>query len=56
LNKDGAVNILDLFIVAQAFGTKLGDPRWNAVADLNNDGTINILDLFAVAGDFGKTV
>jgi hypothetical protein len=56
LNKDGTVNILDIFIVAQAFGATLGDENWKAIADLNNDGTVNILDIFAVAWDFGKSV
>jgi hypothetical protein len=55
LNKDGSVNILDIFIVAQAFGSKPGDTNWNVVADLNKDETINILDIFAVAWEFGKT-
>jgi PKD repeat protein len=56
LNKDGVVNILDIFIVAQAFGSKPGDSNWNVTADVNEDGTVNILDIFAVAWDFGKTV
>ena len=55
INKDGTVNILDIFIVAQAFGSKPGDPNWNAVADLDNNGIINILDVFAIARDYGKT-
>jgi hypothetical protein len=56
INFDGTVNILDIFIVANAFGSKPGDENWNATADLNKDGTVNILDIFAVAWDFGKTV
>jgi hypothetical protein len=54
LNKDGTVNILDIFIVAQAFGSKPGDKNWNSTADLNKNGTVNIVDIFAVAWDFGK--
>lgn len=55
LNLDGTVNILDIFIVAQAFGSKPGDKNWNSTADLNKNGTVNIVDIFAVAWDFGKT-
>jgi len=55
LNKDGSVNILDIFIIAKAFGSKPGDANWNAIADLNKDNIVKILDVFAVAWDFGKT-
>ena len=44
LNNDGIVNILDLVIVANAFGKN--EP------DLNGDGTVNILDLVIIANAF----
>ena len=44
LNNDGIVNILDLVIVANAFG--------KAAPDLNGDGVVNILDLVIVANAF----
>lgn len=56
LNKDGIVNILDISIVARAYGCKPKDPNWNEVADLNKDGVINILDISLIARDYGKTV
>ena len=46
LNADGTVNILDLVVVANAFGKQ--------VPDLNADGTVNILDLVIVANAFGN--
>jgi hypothetical protein len=55
MNSDGAVNILDLAIVARAYGTKPGDDKWNRDADLNNDNIINILDLIPVARNYGRT-
>jgi hypothetical protein len=55
LNKDGIVNILDIGLVARAYGCKPGDQRWNAVADLNNDEVADILDISIVAKDYGKT-
>ena len=47
VNGDGVVNILDLTIVAQAFGTG------NAQGDVNGDGVVNVFDLVQVAGAIG---
>ena len=49
VNTDGAVNILDLVLVASKFGQSVsGDP-----ADVNEDGIVNIVDLVKVAGALG---
>ena len=48
INGDGEVNILDLVLVANAFGES------NLKADVNGDGEVNILDLVAVANAFGE--
>jgi len=55
INRDGAVNIQDIFIVARAYGTRPTDPRWNLKADITGDGSVNILDIYRVARDYGKT-
>ncbi len=44
VNGDGIVNVLDLVVVANAFG--------ETKPDLNGDGVVNILDLVAVANAF----
>jgi parallel beta-helix repeat protein len=54
INKDGAVNILDIFLIAKSFKAKRGFPGWNPDADIDGNGTIDILDIVAVALDFGK--
>ena len=46
INADGTVNILDLVLVANAFGKQK--------PDLNGDGIVNILDLVIVANAFGN--
>ena len=46
VNGDGVVNILDLTIIAQAFGTD------SLKGDVNGDGEVNILDLVFVANEF----
>jgi hypothetical protein len=53
LNDDGTVNIRDLFPIAKAFGTELGDPNWNEIADLNKDDQVDIKDIFMVAKKYG---
>ncbi len=56
LNQDGIVNIQDITIVAIAYKSIPGDPRWNEVADLDKNNVIDILDITKVAIDYGKTV
>lgn len=56
LNGDGKVDIRDIVIVAIAYGSYLGGPRWNPVADLNKDNFVDIRDIAMVARDFGKTL
>jgi len=56
LDGNGKVDILDIAIVAMAFGTKSEDPNYNPVADLAEPyGEINIADIAKVARDYGKT-
>jgi PKD repeat protein len=56
LNSDGNVNIVDITIVATAYGSNAGQSNWNPIADLNNDGVVNILDIAQVAVQYGKSV
>jgi len=56
LNDDHIINILDIAIVARAYGAMPGDSNWNQVADLNDDDIINILDVAMIARHFGETV
>ena len=46
VNGDGIVNILDLTLVAQGFGTDKPE------ADVNGDGVVNVFDLVFVANQF----
>ena len=47
VNGDGVVNILDLVVVAQGFGTD------GLEGDVNGDGVVNVFDLVQVAGAIG---
>lgn len=55
LDNDGKVDIQDLAVAARAFGSYLGHPRWNPIADINRDDKVNIIDLVLIAKNFGKT-
>jgi len=56
VNNDGVVNIEDIVIVAKAYGSYPGHPRWNETADVDKNGIVNIIDAVRVAKEFGKTV
>ncbi len=49
------VDIYDLAMVGEVFGSKLGDSNWNTDCDLNNDGIADTFDLEIVGENFGKT-
>jgi len=64
VNGDGIVDIVDVVIVALAFGSEAEDDpltpwdetlRWNPDADINNDGLVDIVDLVIIGTNFGKT-
>ena len=53
VNQNGTVDILDLTLVANNFGTH---PIDNPRTDVNGDGNVNILDLVLVAQYFGEVI
>jgi hypothetical protein len=55
LNGDGKIDGKDIAVVAQAFGSYPGHPRWNPQADLNQDDKIEGKDIALVGRNFGKT-
>jgi thermitase len=55
VNGDDKVLIDDVLLVANAYGSRVGDPLWNPFADINEDGRIRVDDVLAVALNFGKT-
>jgi len=56
---DGKVDMRDIYLVARAFGSEPGHPRWDPRADLTGpedvpDGKVDMRDVYLVARDFGK--
>lgn len=54
INGDGAVDIYDAILLALAFDTAPGDPKWDPNADLNHDSAVDIYDAIILANNFGK--
>jgi hypothetical protein len=53
VNDDGKVDMVDLWIVQQAFGSIPGAPRWNEYADLDGNLKVDMRDIWIVGGNFG---
>lgn len=54
LNGDDTVNIIDVMLQANAFGTTPEDTKWNPNADINGDGRMSVLDTILLCGNFGR--
>jgi hypothetical protein len=54
VNKDGVVDVIDVAMVARAFGSYPGHPRWNPAYDINVDGRVDVTDLAMVEAYFGQ--
>jgi hypothetical protein len=55
IDNDGKVNLKDAFMVLRAYGSSVGDLKYDAKCDLNGSGKIDMMDLKAVFANFGKT-
>jgi peroxiredoxin len=54
LNGDFTVSLQDLTILANAYGSKPGDLRWNSKADIDGDGVVGLSDLVTLAIHYGQ--
>lgn len=54
INQDGTVNIPDLAILANAYGSAPGSSNWNPAADINADEKVGIRDLAMLARHYGE--
>lgn len=55
VNGDRVINMIDVVVVIQAFGTYEGHARWIPEADLNFDGKVDMKDITLVLSNFGKS-
>jgi len=54
LNGDCKVSLADLVLLANAYGSKPGDVKWNPNADINGDGKVSLSDLVLMANHYGQ--
>jgi parallel beta-helix repeat protein len=54
VNHDGAVNMLDLWLVARAYGSVPHTPNWNPHCDIDGNNIVNMLDLYKTATHYGQ--
>jgi len=54
INNDGMITMDDIGLIAMAYATAPGHPRWNPQADINQDGIVDIMDIGLTALNYGK--
>jgi len=54
LNADGIVDIEDIYLIALAYGSKLGQPSYKPNLDINSDAIIDIEDIYITALHYGE--
>ncbi|MEM2119318.1 MAG: NosD domain-containing protein [Candidatus Bathyarchaeia archaeon] len=54
VNHDGCVNMVDLWLVAKAYGSVPRTPNWNPHCDMDENNMINMLDLYKTAKQYGQ--
>jgi len=57
-NGDGWVEMMDFWVVSQAYGSHLGDPNWNSNADIyswpDGDDYVEMMDFWVVNQHYGE--
>ena len=56
LNGDGFIDMSDIIMVGQAYGSKRGDDNYEERLDFDQDGTIGALELNIMAAMFGVRI
>jgi len=50
---NGVVDVFDVIIIVNAFGSTPGDPNWDPRADLDGNGVVDVFDVIEVVNNFG---
>ncbi|MBS7632929.1 hypothetical protein KEJ15_04815 [Candidatus Bathyarchaeota archaeon] len=53
VNGDGTVDLKDVLLVALAYGSSIGDPRYQSNLDINDDGVVDLKDYLITVMHYG---
>jgi hypothetical protein len=53
INGNGKVDLPDIVLLANAYGSKPSDSKWNPNADINENGKVDLPDLMILANHYG---
>ncbi len=54
VNVDGIVELMDFFLMSQAFGSYPGHSRWDVRCDLYQDEIVELMDFYVISAHFGE--
>jgi hypothetical protein len=54
IDGDFKVKLVDLVILALAYGSRPGEPKWNPNADIDGDNVVGLSDLVILALHYGQ--
>ena len=54
INSDGKVDLQDLVLLANAYGSRPHDAKWNYYADINGNNIVDLVDLVILAKHYGQ--
>jgi len=55
VNRDAMVNVADLLLLNQAYGSTPGSANWNPKCDFNKDNVTNVSDLTTLGKNYGRS-
>lgn len=56
IDRDGTVNVFDIFLLAEAWNTAEGDEQYDPACDVDHDGAVNVFDIFVLAENWNASV
>jgi len=54
IDEDGDVDIMDIVIMAKAYGSEDGAPEYDPRCDLDKNNKVQLFDIVIAAGNYGK--